>query len=151
MRPLTFSRKLTANRMEMRPMYKHILVPIDLSDIGVAEQSINVAKHIARRDGSRISVISIVPAWPPLELGKVPRDYQPDLDAYIDTIREGFDIKGEIKVGGSISGRIIEAIESSEVDLVVMASHDPRITDYLIGSNAAHVVLHAPCSVLVVR
>ncbi len=35
--------------------------------------------------------------------------------------------------------------------LVVMAAHDPRITDYLIGSNAAHVVLHAPCSVLVVR
>jgi len=131
-------------------MYKHILVPIDLGDIGAAEQAINVAKHIARRDGSRISVISIVPAWPE-DLATVPRDYQPDLDSYIDTIREGFDIDGEVKAGGSISGRIIETIEDRKIDLVVMASHNPRITDYLIGSNAAHVVLHAPCSVLVVR
>jgi len=132
-------------------MYKHILIPIDLGDIGAAGQPIEVAKHIARRDGSRISIISIVPAWPAQELGKVPRDYQPDLDAYIDAIRGDLDIEGEVKLGGSISGRIIEAVESTKVDLVVMASHDPRITDYLIGSNAAHVVLHAPCSVLVVR
>jgi nucleotide-binding universal stress UspA family protein len=32
-----------------------------------------------------------------------------------------------------------------------MGSHDPHFTDYLIGSNAAHVALHTPCSVLVVR
>ena len=50
-----------------------------------------------------------------------------------------------------ISGRIIEMVEEKHIDLVVMAAHDPRVTDYLIGSNAAHVVLHAPCSVLVVR
>jgi len=132
-------------------MYKHILVPIDLGDIGAAEQAINHAKHIARRDGSRISVISVVPAWPAQELRQIPHDYQPDLDSYIDAVREGLDIKGEIKVGGSISGRIIETIVAKGIDLVVMASHDPRFTDYLIGSNAAHVVLHAPCSVLVVR
>lgn len=131
-------------------MYKHILVPIDLGDIGAAEQAINHAKHIARRDGSQISIISVVPAWPE-DLAKVPRDYQPDLDSYIGSVKEGFDIDGEIKVGGSISGRIIEMIVARKIDLVVMASHNPRITDYLIGSNAAHIVLHAPCSVLVVR
>jgi nucleotide-binding universal stress UspA family protein len=60
-------------------------------------------------------------------------------------------IEGTVREGGSISGRILEAIEEMEIDLVVMASHNPRITDYVIGSNAAHVVLHAPCSVLVVR
>jgi nucleotide-binding universal stress UspA family protein len=42
-------------------------------------------------------------------------------------------------------------VEDKKIDLIVMASHDPRVTDYLIGSNAAHVVLHGPCSVLVVR
>jgi nucleotide-binding universal stress UspA family protein len=132
-------------------MYKHILIPIDLGDIGAAEQAINHAKHIARRDGSRISVVSIAPAWPPLELRQVPHDYQPDLDAYIATVRDGFDIDSEVKVGGSISGRIIESIVTRKIDLVVMASHNPKLTDYLIGSNAAHVALHAPCSVLVVR
>ncbi len=131
-------------------MYKHILVPVDLGDTPAAAKAVGVARHIARRDGSRISIVCIVPAWPD-NLLREPPDYQPDLDAYIDAIREGLDIEGEIKAGGSISGRIIEAVEDKRIDLVVMASHDPRVTDYLIGSNAAHVVLHAPCSVLVVR
>ncbi len=131
-------------------MYKHILVPVDLGDTPAAAKAVSAARHIARRDGSRISIVSVVPAWPD-DLANEPRDYQPGLDAYVDTIREGFDIEGEVKVGGSISGRIIETVEEKQIDLVVMASHDPRITDYLIGSNAAHVVLHAPCSVLVVR
>ena len=131
-------------------VYKHILIPVDLGDTPAAEKAVSVARHIARRDGSRISVISVVPAWPE-DLAQEPHDYQPDLDAYVDTVREGLDIEGEVKVGGSISGRIIETIEEKQIDLVVMAAHDPRIIDYLIGSNAAHVVLHAPCSVLVVR
>jgi nucleotide-binding universal stress UspA family protein len=36
-------------------------------------------------------------------------------------------------------------------DLIVMASHKPTVTDYLLGANAAHVVRHAGCSVMVVR
>jgi nucleotide-binding universal stress UspA family protein len=131
-------------------MYKHILIPVDLNKTAAAEKAISVAKHIARRDGSRISMISVVPAWPE-DLKKPPHDYQPDLDAYTESVREGFDIEGKVKIGGSISGRIIEMVVDKKIDLIVMASHDPRVTDYLIGSNAAHVVLHTPCSVLVVR
>ena len=131
-------------------MFKHILIPVDLADKAVAAKAIEAAKHIARRDGSRISVISVVPAWPD-DLAKSPHDYQPDFDAHLETIRDGFDIQGEIRIGGSISGRIIEMVVDKKIDLIVMASHDPRVTDYLIGSNAAHVVLHGPCSVLVVR
>ena len=131
-------------------MYKHILVPIDLAETLAAGKAVGVARHIARRDGSRISVISVVPAWPEDPVAE-PRDYQPDLDAYIDSVGEDCDIEGDVRVGGSISGRIIETVEEKKIDLVVMASHDPRVTDYLIGSNAAHVVLHASCSVLVVR
>ena len=131
-------------------MYKHILVPVGLGDTPAAAKAVGVARHIARRDGSRISIVSIVPTWPD-NLAAEPRDYQPDLDAYVDAIREGLDIEGEVKAGGSISGRIIETVEDKRIDLVVMASHDPRVTDYLIGSHAAHVVLHSTCSVLVVR
>ncbi|WP_179655998.1 universal stress protein, partial [Salmonella enterica] len=36
-------------------------------------------------------------------------------------------------------------------DMVIIASHRPDITTYLLGSNAAAVVRHAECSVLVVR
>ena len=35
--------------------------------------------------------------------------------------------------------------------MIVMASHDPVLSDYLLGSVAARVVRHAHCSVLVAR
>jgi nucleotide-binding universal stress UspA family protein len=131
-------------------MFKHVLVPVDLGDVDAAEKAIGLARHLARQDGARLTVLTVVPDWPEeLTLRKI--DWQAELDAYIAGVRDGMEIAGVVRQGGSISGRIIEAIEDLGIDLVVMASHNPRITDYLIGSNAAHVVLHCPCSVLVVR
>jgi nucleotide-binding universal stress UspA family protein len=39
----------------------------------------------------------------------------------------------------------------AEVDLVVVGSHRPTMKDYLLGTNAARVIRHARCSVLVPR
>ncbi|HJO73056.1 MAG TPA: universal stress protein [Rhodospirillales bacterium] len=47
-----------------------------------------------------------------------------------------------------LSKRIAEDIECS---LIVMASTQPEHQDYFLGPNAARVVRHAKCSVLVVR
>ena len=80
-----------------------------------------------------------------------PPDYEPKLDAYLARHRDDGEIKGVLKLGGSISAEIRYTAEELGCDLIVMGSHDPHFTDYLIGSNAAHVALHTPCSVLVVR
>jgi nucleotide-binding universal stress UspA family protein len=52
---------------------------------------------------------------------------------------------------GSIYSEILSVAREQQVDLIVMASHRPEMKDYLIGTNAARVVRHAACSVLVVR
>lgn len=52
---------------------------------------------------------------------------------------------------GSVYGEILDAASEVDADLIVMASHRPEMKDYLIGANAATVVRHAKCSVLVVR
>jgi nucleotide-binding universal stress UspA family protein len=41
--------------------------------------------------------------------------------------------------------------EKAGADLVVVGSHRPAMKDYLLGTNAARVVRHARCSVLVAR
>ncbi len=46
---------------------------------------------------------------------------------------------------------ILKAAAESDCDLIVVASHRPALKDYLLGPNAARVVRHANCSVLVVR
>ncbi|MSP21072.1 MAG: universal stress protein, partial [Alphaproteobacteria bacterium] len=52
---------------------------------------------------------------------------------------------------GSITHEIIGAAKARGADLIVMTSRRPEMRDYPIGANAAQVVRHAPCSVLVLR
>lgn len=127
-----------------------ILVPVDILDPDVADAAFARALTLASRDRARLIAVSVVPAWPD-DLARVPGDYEPRLQAWVDARRGGQSVTAEIRVGGSITGRLQEAIGEHGVDLVVMASHDPQITDYLIGSNAAHLALHTNCSVLVCR
>jgi nucleotide-binding universal stress UspA family protein len=46
---------------------------------------------------------------------------------------------------------ILKTAEAIQADLIVMGSHRPELSDYLLGSNTEKVVRHARCSVMVVR
>ena len=52
---------------------------------------------------------------------------------------------------GHPSTKILEFANETSADIIVIASHDPGLVDYLLGSVAARVVRHAHCSVLVTR
>jgi nucleotide-binding universal stress UspA family protein len=52
---------------------------------------------------------------------------------------------------GTIYEEILDFARQHSVDLIVMASHRPELSDYLLGPNAARVTRHAACSVMVVR
>ena len=66
--------------------------------------------------------------------------------------REGMAGDAEIVVRRGHAARDILSFASErKADMIVMASHDPGIVDYFLGSVAGHVVRHAHCSVLVVR
>jgi nucleotide-binding universal stress UspA family protein len=129
-------------------MFKKILVPVDLDYPDVAAKAMETAKAMARAEGAELTVISVQPVVID-ETGHPPPDYQPKLDAYIAA--QGGGMKGVLKLGGSVSAEIRYTAEELGIDLIIMGSHDPHFTDYLIGSNAAHVALHTPCSVMVVR
>jgi nucleotide-binding universal stress UspA family protein len=62
----------------------------------------------------------------------------------------GLQVTQDVRLG-SIGGEILASIRDTGADLVVMASHRPEMTDYLIGPNAAHVVMNTKASVFVVR
>jgi len=52
---------------------------------------------------------------------------------------------------GSVYNEVLDEAEKTGADLVVIGSHRPSMATYLLGSNAATIVRHAKCSVLVVR
>ena len=50
-----------------------------------------------------------------------------------------------------VSAGSMPSLRKAEADLIVVGSHRPAMRDYLLGTNAARVVRHAHCSVLVAR
>jgi nucleotide-binding universal stress UspA family protein len=129
-------------------MFRHVLVPVDLDQPEPGAKALAVARHVA--PGAALTVVSIQPVVVD-EAGEPPPDYRPRLDAFLARHGGPGGVQGILRLGGSISAEIRAAAEEVGADLIVMASHAPHFTDYLIGSNAAHVALHSACSVLVVR
>jgi nucleotide-binding universal stress UspA family protein len=62
----------------------------------------------------------------------------------------GIEMEVDIRIGHP-SRTILEVAEEKAADLIIIASHQPGLQDYFLGSTAAKVVRHAKCSVLVVR
>jgi nucleotide-binding universal stress UspA family protein len=52
---------------------------------------------------------------------------------------------------GSVYHEVLDEADKAAADLIVIGSHRPSMSTYLLGSNATTVVRHAKVSVLVVR
>jgi nucleotide-binding universal stress UspA family protein len=54
-------------------------------------------------------------------------------------------------LSGGVYHELLRDAAEWRADLIVVGSHRPIMSDYLLGSNAKTIVRHAQCSVLVVR
>ena len=52
---------------------------------------------------------------------------------------------------GGVYHDVLKEADEIGADLIVVGSHRPTMATYLLGSNAASIVRHAKCSVLVIR
>ena len=73
----------------------------------------------------------------------------------LDAILAGVDLPADRKSAsaraGGIYHELLQEAADWNADLIVVGSHRPVMSDYLLGSNAKTIVRHAQCSVLVVR
>ena len=141
-------------------MYKDILLPIDLNDAETQEKALETAIACAKTFSARLRVMTVVPDFgvgmvrsffPADYQDKVVAETQERLLAYVsEKVPE--DLRAESVVShGAIHSEIVQFARENKVDLIVMASHRPGLSDYLLGPNAEWVVRHAACSVWVVR
>lgn len=138
---------------------KRILVGLDGSPR--APGVLATALTIARAQGARIHLVRSV-GLPP----DVPQDFwkttdEPLLDilrrrakTYLD--EQGMSVPPELLCSAEVVvgvpwQAICDTARKDEVDLVVIGSHGFGGLDRLLGTTAAKVVNHAPCSVVVVR
>jgi len=140
-------------------MFKQILVPVDLADPELAKPSIETAVALARPSGGYLRLLNVMPTTPVMLAEYVPPDFdaqqrQSAEEALAIIAREsGFDaahVSATVRQGG-VYHEVLEEAKEINADLIVMSSHLPAMRTYFLGSNAAHVVRYAKCSVLVVR
>lgn len=140
-------------------MFKNILVPIDVSQAESSKLALDAAAKLANSAGAKLTLLNVVADVPNLVAAQLPADFS-DKAASAASDQLGSIAKScgldegsyETLVGqGPAYHEILEQAAKMGADLIVMASHRPELSDYLLGTVAARVVRHAKCSVLVVR
>jgi len=140
-------------------MYSNTLVPLDTNqrDDYWLKAPLEIAVEMSG-SGTGIHLMSAIPLrW--LE-GFYPNIYRHELaeetKKKLETIAKKDCLNDRrvdicVEEGGAISSDILKVADDLSVDAIVMASHMPMLRDYVLGSHAAHVALHVPCSVFVAR
>lgn len=136
-------------------MFKTIVVPVDLSNLGQADRMLEAAKELGG-DGAKIVLTNIVDAIPAFAAAQIPGGYEEKAEAAakdeLTRIAKEAGVAAEIEVRvGHTSNAILEVADKHGADAIVIASHRPGLQDYFLGSTASRVVRHAKCSVLVIR
>jgi len=135
-------------------MYDTIIVATDFSDENSSTQSLQKAEKLS--DNGRIILLHVIPNVPSYAVSEVPHEIMKEVvpnrrDALRKIVK-----KSKVKAGtetrnGNAYRQIIGSAEEHEADLIIVNSHKPALSDYLLGSTAAKVVRHAKCSVLIER
>jgi nucleotide-binding universal stress UspA family protein len=141
-------------------MFQSILVPVDLSDKHSWRKALPTAVALCEAFGAKLNVITVVPEFGLPMVGQFfPAGYEEklrqqaarQLKAFVAEQVPDATPTRRIIAEGKIYQEILKAAQTIGADLIVMGSHRPELADYLLGPNAARVVRHAACSVLVVR
>ncbi|ADO48901.1 universal stress protein UspF [[Enterobacter] lignolyticus] len=144
-------------------MYNSILVPIDISEGDLTQQVISHVQTHAVMNTTKVHFLTVIPSLPyysslglaySVEMPKM-QEFREEVQAKLDDIVKQFKIpanKIQTHVTtGSPKDQILKLADTMSTDLIIIASHRPDISTYLLGSTAAAVVRHAKCAVLVVR
>ena len=136
-------------------MYRKIVVPVDMGQMEKGEKILAKAKALLDAGGEivLVNVVESLPSYLTIDLPvdfidvsvKDAADRLAALDARLSTSAR------QIVRVGSPAREIVDVAEKEGADLIIIASHRPDFTNYLIGATADRVVRHAGCSVLVDR
>ena len=135
-------------------MYNNILVPIALDHRPNTGVALEVA-HSLLSKGGKITAIHAVEPIPGYVANSLPASLIKEgaESAKRELVSEVGGDK-DVKVAlahGSAGVAITSYADEHDVDLIVLASHQPGLQDYFLGSTAGRVVRHAHCAVHVVR
>jgi len=140
-------------------MFRTILVPIDLEETEITRFALDRAAKLAEWSGAALRLVNVQRLLPMTFMDVVPADFdaqqQEEAQASLRSLAARLPMPPErvstvVRTGGVYPEVLAEA-QDWGADLIVIGSHRPAMSTYLLGSNAKTIVRHAKCSVLVLR
>lgn len=144
-------------------MFKHLLVPVDGSD--VSKKSLKKVAQLAIADKAAVTLVYVSDPLPPtvysdstMGYGISQKDHQKVCAAYAQDVFKkaatalGANVKAKsLQVSNTnLSAGILDAAKKVKADVIVMASHKRTgIKGLLLGSETHEVIVHSTLPVLV--
>ncbi len=140
-------------------MYRKILIPIDTADTMISEPGIAFAARLVAMTSGTVRLIHVFPELPsvlqellaPHAIAKQEEAAEKKLQELAEHSKFPSGHFSHTFRTGSVYAEVLAEAEDWGADLIVVGSHSPSMSTYLLGSNAQKIVRHANCSVLVVR
>lgn len=143
-------------------MFKHLLVPVDGSE--VSKKSLKKITLLAKADRAAITLVYVSNPIPPLVYsdstmgyGITQKEHLDSLKAYADEVFK----KATVLLGSSavktlhisnanLSEGILEGAKKAKADVIIMASHKfTGLKSIFLGSETHEVIVHTKLPVLV--
>lgn len=137
-------------------MYKKIMVPVDLAHLERLQAALTTAADLARHYSAEVCYVGVT-ATTPGAVARTPEEYAQKLDAFA---QEQSKVHGQKASGKCITSpdpvadlddTLLKAIEDTNSDLVVMATHLPSHVDAVIPAHGGKIAQHTEVSVFLVR
>ena len=141
-------------------MFKDIMLCVDMQDQASMTKAFDTSVEMCRNTGATLHILTVVPDVGFPVVGqyldedieeKIIDEAKKQLDDLVQkTVPDDIKVR-HIVAQGSIYGQIVGMSKKISADLIILTAHRPELKDYLLGPNAARVVRHAACSVMVIR
>lgn len=138
-------------------MFKKILLPIDLEQADLTQHAIEAAIEISK-PSAELRLVNVQAMLPAMLIEYGLPDYESEVrllaEKRIGETAAKIDypsVSTIVRIGDPIYHEALMEAKEWDADLIVICSNQPTLATYLLGSNAAKIVRHATCSVLVVR
>ena len=144
-------------------MFKHLLVPVDGSD--VSKKSLKKVAELAKADGAAVTLVYVSDPMPPMVYsdstmgyGISAKEHKSACEAYAKDVFK----KANIALGVAIKAKalhignanlaegLLDGAKKAKADVIVMASHKRTgLKGILLGSETHEVIVHSKLPVLV--
>ncbi|WP_017430965.1 universal stress protein [Vreelandella jeotgali] len=137
-------------------MFQHIMVPVDLAHMDTLEPALGVVADMARHYDANITYVGITTGTPS-SVARTPGEYEQKLEAFAQQRHSVHGRPVTAKVYQSpdpianMDDLLVDAVDDTNADLVIMATHLPRSLDAIIPANGDKVAARTSSSIFLVR